>query len=218
MPVLGLGVIVMQPELDHCPGEWSSIVLVNSYAVVSTELLFWVMVCRSQSVLDLSQQQHEVSDAFSAAVGGLVQRQFKEGEGEAARETEVGDGSEWGQAGGTGEPVLGEHPAPHPHSPAPLRGRCDWGRGGRAPDTDTPRQVSGELGGQGCGERGGRGRRDAGEGRFGQGQSAPRGHAVRGKVGGGLARLGALPPCGLRGALVGCHSRLGCGGGEILPC
>lgn len=117
----------MQPELDHCPGEWSSIVLVNSHAVVSTESLLWVTVQCGQSVLDLSQQQHEVSDAFSAAVGGLVQRQLKEGEGEAAREAEVGDGSEWGQAGGTGEPVLGGHPAPHPHGPAPLCGRCDWG-------------------------------------------------------------------------------------------
>lgn len=44
------------------------------------------------SEVNLFQKQHEVSGALSSTTGRVVQRQLKEGEGKATRETEVGDG------------------------------------------------------------------------------------------------------------------------------
>lgn len=53
------------------------------------------------SEVNLFQKQHEVSGAFSSTTGRVVQRQLKEREGEATRETEVGDGMQGRQSGWT---------------------------------------------------------------------------------------------------------------------
>lgn len=46
------------------------------------------------SEMDLSPEQQEVSDPLSPAAGRMMQRQLKEGEREAPRETEVADGTQ----------------------------------------------------------------------------------------------------------------------------
>lgn len=74
------------------------------------------------SVVHLSQEQHEVSDAFSPAVRRLVQRQLKEREGEAPREAEVRDGTQGWESGGARHPALGQQPLPYFSIPSTCRG------------------------------------------------------------------------------------------------
>lgn len=69
--------------------------------------------------MDLPEQQHEVSDALSAAARRLVQGQLEEREGEAPGEAQVGDGTEWWQTGGPGHPPLGQHPPLRPQPSHP---------------------------------------------------------------------------------------------------
>lgn len=61
----------------------------------------------SASVVYLFQKQHEVSDAFGTAARRLVERQLEEREGEAPRETEVGDGTQGRETGGARQTPLG---------------------------------------------------------------------------------------------------------------
>lgn len=67
----------------------------------------------------LSQEQHEVSDAFGTAARRLVQGQLEEREGEAPGETEVGDGTQRWETRGARHPVLGQHPPPGPQPSIP---------------------------------------------------------------------------------------------------
>lgn len=61
-----------------------------------------------------SQKQREISDAFNAATGRMVHRQFEEREGEAPRKAEVGDGMQWREMWSTRHPMLRQHPPPGP--------------------------------------------------------------------------------------------------------
>lgn len=65
--------------------------------------------CTGFSEVYLLQEQHEVPGALGTAAGRVVQWQLEEREGEAPGETEVGDGMQRWEAGGT---TLREPPAP----------------------------------------------------------------------------------------------------------
>lgn len=74
--------------------------------------------------MDLAQQQGEVLEALGAAAGRLVQRQLKEGEGEAAREAEGGHGPQRGQAWGARGPARQD--GSPTETPAASALRRDW--------------------------------------------------------------------------------------------
>lgn len=62
--------------------------------------------------MDLLQKQKEVFDVLGSAARGLVQWELKEGEGEASRKAEVGDGMQWWETGRARSPALRKNPPP----------------------------------------------------------------------------------------------------------
>lgn len=71
------------------------------------------------SVMNLSQQQCEVPNSLGTTPWWLIQWQLKEGEGEAAGEAQVGDWTQWREAGGARHASLWQHLSPRPQSPPP---------------------------------------------------------------------------------------------------